>query len=127
MDHLHEELALETALSFLREVKRREWVEPHMREGENVVGYWRDTDDLQQMGLSQISDIIRRDWQDPYFGAVPYIDAMRYVDRLEDPYGADDGHMIVSYFLGNATRWRGETAKLIKAELRRRLAAYRNY
>ena len=54
----------------------------------------------------------------PYFGAVPYIEAMHSLVNISDKYGADDGYYIVRYFLANATYWRGEDARRIKAELR---------
>jgi hypothetical protein len=62
-------------------------------------------------------DIIR-DWTKPYFGAVPYLDAMRDLDSIHDNYGYDDAKSIVLYFLSNAETWRGETARKIKAELK---------
>ena len=34
----------------------------------------------------------------------------------------DSGRSIVRYFLGNAGTWRGDVAKAIKAELKRRTA-----
>jgi predicted RNA-binding Zn-ribbon protein involved in translation (DUF1610 family) len=67
--------------------------------------------------LSEIAAEIRRDWKNPYFGAVPYLQAMGTLDSVRDSYGADRGDSIVAYFLGNATAWRGPTAKRIKAEL----------
>jgi len=68
--------------------------------------------------LHNIADEIMRDWRTPYFGAVPYIRAMRYVDAVTDRYGDDTGRDIVIYFLSNAKTWRGETAKRVKAELK---------
>lgn len=65
-----------------------------------------------------IAEEIRRDWQRPYFGAVPYLEAMRHLVNVTDMYGADRADMIVRYFLANATTWRGETARRVKAELR---------
>ena len=67
--------------------------------------------------LAEIASEIRRDWKAPYFGAVPYINAMSTMGRIGESYGADPGREIVAYFLGNATGWRGPTAKRIKAEL----------
>lgn len=68
--------------------------------------------------LATIAAEISRDWQRPYFGAVPYIDAMRRLDSITDAYGADTAKSIVLYFLSNATSWRGETARRVKTELR---------
>lgn len=68
--------------------------------------------------LHRISDEIVSKWRNPYFGAVPYIRAMRYLGTRDDSYGEDSADTIVRYFLGNAKTWRGEDAKRIKAELR---------
>jgi len=68
--------------------------------------------------LSTIAKDIRTDWKKPYFGAVPYLDAMRDLNDINDKYGFDSGRSIVQYFLANAGTWRGETAKRIKAELK---------
>ena len=68
--------------------------------------------------LHEIADEIARDWAKPYFGAVPYLSAMRHLGTVQDNYGMDDGRSIVLYFLSNATTWRGETARKVKAELR---------
>jgi len=68
--------------------------------------------------LFQIAKDIRTDWKKPYFGAVPYLDAMRDLSDINDNYGFDSARSIVQYFLANAGTWRGETAKRIKAELK---------
>ena len=43
------------------------------------------------------------------------------VAGVTDAYGYDSGDTIVRYFLANAGTWRGETARQVKAELRRRV------
>ena len=68
--------------------------------------------------LSTIASEIRRDWQKPYFGAVPYLQAMSTLNDMSQPYGYDDAESIVRYFLSNATSWRGDTARRVKAELK---------
>lgn len=68
--------------------------------------------------LSAIAREIRRDWQNVYFGAVPYLDALGTLDTVDDDFGQDPGRSIVVYFLSNATTWKGETARRIKAELK---------
>jgi len=67
--------------------------------------------------LSTIAAEIRRDWRNPYFGAVPYLAAMAQLDSIGDNYGADSAQSVVLYFLSNASSWRGETARRVKAEL----------
>jgi len=61
---------------------------------------------------------IRADWKKPYFGAVPYIDAMGACGSIRSAYGADSAESIVRYFLNNAGTWRGDKARAIKTELK---------
>lgn len=68
--------------------------------------------------LYQIAIDIRSDWTKPYFGAVPYLDALRGLQSIGDAYGADNARTIVRYFLANASAWRGDKARAIKAELK---------
>lgn len=68
--------------------------------------------------LSTIANEIRKDWRKPYFGAVPYLQAMSTLTDINQPYGYDSGESIVRYFLSNATSWRGENARRIKTELK---------
>ena len=72
--------------------------------------------------LETIAREIRADWVRPYFGAVPYLQAMRSLGSVDDEFGHDDGRSIVLYFLSNAATWRGPTAKAIKLELKAMLA-----
>ena len=68
--------------------------------------------------LHEIAKEIRSDWKKPYFGAVPYIQAMAQMINVNDRYGIDGAESIVRYFLSNASSWRGETARRIKKELK---------
>lgn len=68
--------------------------------------------------IRDIAQEVRADWAKPYFGAVPYLDAMHSLGTIEDHYYADSARSIVRYFLANAGTWRGETARRIKAELK---------
>ena len=72
--------------------------------------------------INEIARDISRDWSKPYFGAVPYLDAMRQLQSIDDQYYYDSADSVVRYFLANASAWRGETAKRIKEELRSMLA-----
>lgn len=73
--------------------------------------------------LSTIANEITENWAKPYFGAVPYLQAMLSLDTINDKYGYDDGRSIVLYFLANAQSWRGDVAKYVKAELKGMLKA----
>lgn len=68
--------------------------------------------------LSAIASIVRRNWTNVYFGAVPYLDAMASLTSIHDRYFEDSARSIVNYFLANAQTWRGETAKAVKAKLK---------
>lgn len=71
-----------------------------------------------QRPLYEVAAEIRKDWKPVYFGAVPYLDAMDTLTDIRQMYGADSGKAIVLYFLANATTWRGDVARRIKAELK---------
>ncbi len=68
--------------------------------------------------LDTIARDIKRDWTKPYFGAIPYLDAMHSLQSIRDKYHYDNAESVVRYFLSNATTWKGETARAIKAELK---------
>ena len=68
--------------------------------------------------LHEIAREIRGDWKNVNFGAKPYLDALASLDSINDSYYQDSAKSVVLYFLSNASTWRGETAKRIKAELK---------
>jgi hypothetical protein len=80
--------------------------------------------------LYDIADEISRDWRKQgkgiSYAAKPYLDAMGSLRSLDDKYGEDDARGIVHYFLSNASQWKGDTAKRVKAELRGMLKAPRS-
>ena len=78
----------------------------------------KTTNKVQNRPLYEIARDIRKNWEKPYFGAKPYIDAMAALDSINDNYGWDSAASIVRYFLANASTWKGETAKTIKNELK---------
>ena len=49
---------------------------------------------------------------------VPYLYTIHRLNAIDDNFDQDDARSIVLYFLSNAARWRGETAKRIRAELK---------
>lgn len=69
--------------------------------------------------ICEIARDIRKDWTKPYFGAVPYLNAMRELSSINDMYMYDTAKSVVLYFLANANTWRGDTARRIKAELKK--------
>lgn len=69
--------------------------------------------------LYEIASEIHKDWQEKVnFAARPYLEAMECLTSMSDQYGYDSAQSIVLYFLANASSWRGDTARRIKAELR---------
>lgn len=77
---------------------------------------------LDKAPLSQLAYIIRKDWVNMSEYAKPYVKAMLSCPSIDSLYHADSARDIVLYFLSNAASYRGETARLIKAELKRRLS-----
>ena len=77
--------------------------------------------------LYEIASEIRKAWtkipkySKSYFAAMPYLEAMESLDTIDDNYYFDSGKSIVLYFLSNASTWRGEDARRIKAELKEML------
>jgi len=76
---------------------------------------------LSTFSISEIARIVRTDWQKVNYAAKPYLDAMGELNSIDDAYGFDSGKSVVAYFLCNASSWRGECAKAVKSELKRRL------
>jgi hypothetical protein len=68
--------------------------------------------------ISEIAREIEQKWTNVWFGARPYLSAMRCLFTIEDSVGADDAKTVIIYFLSNATTWRGEDARRIKSELK---------
>ena len=69
--------------------------------------------------LYEIAGEIRKDWGSKVnYAAKPYLEAMECLHSTSDKYGMDSAKSIVLYFLSNASTWRGDTAKRIKAELK---------
>ena len=76
---------------------------------------------LSAAPLSQIADTIRRDWKPMSYAAVPYVQAMLTLPSITSDYGLDSGKEIVLRFLCNAGTWRGPVARVVKAELNKRV------
>lgn len=70
--------------------------------------------------FAEIAREIKQTWKNIYFGAKPYLQAMATINSSDKnaPYMLETAEDIVIYFLANATYWRGEDAKRIKAELK---------
>lgn len=70
--------------------------------------------------FAEIAREIKQTWKNVYFGAEPYLQAMLTINSSDKnaSYMLATAKDIVIYFLANATYWRGEDAKRIKAELK---------
>jgi hypothetical protein len=90
---------------------------------ENLV----DATAIQTLNLPRIALLIIKTWVDKTgksninFAAKPYLQALTQIDSVNSTYGCDSGKSIVLYFLGNASQYKGEQAKIVKAELKRRI------
>jgi hypothetical protein len=76
--------------------------------------------------LSDIAREIEADYERRgkpiYFAAVPYVNALFFVNDFTSVYYHDTAEDIVIRLLGNLSTWRGETATRVKTELRAALA-----
>ncbi len=74
--------------------------------------------------IAVIAADVRKHWRkkdgspNVNYAAEPYLAAMRELNSIEDDYYADTAQSVVMYFLANATAFRGEDARRIKAELK---------
>lgn len=76
---------------------------------------------LSDRTISQLSTVIRKDWAEKtYYSAKPYVEAMLSIGRDDQIYGCESAKDVVLGFLANAGSWRGEHARQVKAELKRR-------
>jgi hypothetical protein len=57
-------------------------------------------------------------WTVKYYGAVPYLNAMRELGSVSENFGMDSGKSMVLYAMSNLGKWRGERARALKAELK---------
>ena len=70
--------------------------------------------------FADIAREIKTIWRKPYFGAVPYLDALEKINSTEKdaPYLFETAGDLVPYLLANMSTFRGEDAKRIKNELK---------
>jgi hypothetical protein len=68
--------------------------------------------------INEIAREIHQEWKKIHYGAVPYLRAMFQLETLNDNYHYDSAKSIITYFLANASTWRGTKAKEIKQELK---------
>ena len=68
--------------------------------------------------LSTIARDIALNWENVNYAARPYLEAMAYLNSIDDMYYMDTARSVVAYFLANARSFRGEDAKRLKAELK---------
>ena len=68
--------------------------------------------------LYEIANEIELTWTKVNYAARPYLSAMKECGDIDGTYIADTNRSVVAYFLANASSWRGDDARRIKAELR---------
>ena len=75
---------------------------------------------MSKRTLSEISREIRQNWKPVHPAAKPYLEAMGVVASTDKnyPYGAETASDLVTYFLSNASQWKGEVARKVKKELK---------
>ena len=77
---------------------------------------------VQTRPIYEIANDIIRDHKEQgrslYFGAVPYVEAMQYLDKVTDYFGEDDAVSVLTYAVSNLGTWKGETARAVKKEIK---------
>jgi hypothetical protein len=72
--------------------------------------------------IRDIAHDIENDWsrqgKGVNYAAKPYLNAMFFLTDKNSAYGMDDATTVVLYFLSNASSYRGELARSLKAELK---------
>jgi hypothetical protein len=76
---------------------------------------------MNKRTLSEIASEIKRDWKNVNYAAKPNLGAMGSFSTVNDTFGYDSARSVVLYFLSNASSWRGDVAKRVKAELKAHL------
>lgn len=72
--------------------------------------------------INEITRDILREWNKPYYGAVPYLQALTTCRTSNDAYGHDTARSLINYALANMSTFRGTRAKELKAELKKHLS-----
>ena len=73
---------------------------------------------IEKRSIRSIALDIRKEWAKVNYAAKPYLDAMLELNSINDKYYNDSAKYVVLYFLSNASSFRGERAKVLKAELK---------
>ena len=68
--------------------------------------------------VGEIAKDVQETWSSVNYAAQPYLDAMLQDDG-SGMYFYDSMASVVAYFLSNATGWRGDDARRLKAELKK--------
>lgn len=74
--------------------------------------------DTKPRPLWQVAADVRANWPKVNYAAKPYLEAMGELGSITDRYYYDTAEEVVLRFLSNASTWRGDAAKRIKAELK---------
>jgi hypothetical protein len=88
-----------------------------------------DNTQIQNKTISEIAYFVSRDWSkrsplhEVYLSALRGVHCVNIRDNQNNHYmyGSDSAQSVVLYFLCNASAYRGDNAKMVKAELKRRL------
>ena len=73
---------------------------------------------IEKRSIRSIALDIRKEWVKVNYATKPYLDAMMELNSINDKYYNDSAKSVVLYFLLNASSFRGERAKALKAELK---------
>lgn len=69
--------------------------------------------------IYEIAQEIYKEWPTVNVAAAPYLEAMTTMNQITETFGVESCSDILDHFLVSAATWRGESARRIKAELKK--------
>jgi len=72
--------------------------------------------------IYEIARDIQKEWKPVNYAARPYLDALMTLRTVNDRYGMDSGSSMLAYFLSNASQFKLNRSKELKAELKQHLS-----
>jgi hypothetical protein len=75
-------------------------------------------ENIMSRKIHEIAKDIRENWNPVNYAAKPYLNAMFSLESVKDSFGYDSARSVILYFLSNASSFKGEDARRLKAELK---------
>ena len=85
-----------------------------------------DETDYSKLSFKELIKHIENDWKSIDNNSIEgsLLKALGELEGIGDVYIADSGYRLVCEFLSNSNKWRSRKSKIIKSELKHRLAEF---